>query len=63
MSKVSMVGKFTCVEGGSEAMEAAMADMVAASDDADGVEIYSYHRGEENVYCFFALMPPDPEMN
>ena len=55
MSKVSMVGKFTCVDGGSEAMEAAMADMIAASAQDDGVEIYSYHRSGENEYSFFAL--------
>lgn len=56
MSKVSMVGKMTCVEGQNEAMEAALVGMTAAASEEPGLEIYSYHRGEGNDYWFFALM-------
>jgi quinol monooxygenase YgiN len=30
--------------------------MVEAARDEPGVEIYSYHRGEDNTFWFFALM-------
>lgn len=56
MSKVSMLGKITCVEGKGDALEAAMADMVTASTEEAGVEIYAYFKGDENEYWFFALM-------
>lgn len=63
MSKVSMIGTFTCVDGENEAMEAAMAAQVAAAADAGGVELYSYHRaGENNSYCFFALFSDQAAM-
>ena len=56
MPKVTMIGKITCAEGKGEALEAAFAAMTAASREEDGVEIYSYHRGEGGDYWFFALM-------
>ena len=56
MSKVSVMGSFTCQEGKTEEMEAVLASMVEAARDEPGVEIYSYHRGEENTFWFFALM-------
>lgn len=56
MSKVSMLGKITCVEGKGADLEAAMAEMVAASGEVSGVEIYAYFSGDENEYWFFALM-------
>lgn len=55
MSKVSMVATFSCVEGKADEMDAVLADQVAAASQLDGVEVYSYHRGEGNQYSFFAL--------
>ncbi|HEV8296212.1 MAG TPA: putative quinol monooxygenase [Acidimicrobiales bacterium] len=56
MSKVSVVGTFTCQDGKAEEMEAVLAAMVEAARGEPGVEIYSYHRGEDNKFWFFALM-------
>ena len=56
MSKVSMFAKFSCVEGKGEEMDAALAAVVAASESVEGVESYSYHRGEDGTYWFYALM-------
>ena len=56
MSKVAMMGTFTCQDGKGEEVEAVLAAMVEAARDESGIEIYSYHRGEENTYWFFALM-------
>lgn len=56
MSKVSVFAKFSCAEGKGEEMDTALAEVVAASQGVDGVESYSYHRGEDGTYWFFALM-------
>ena len=56
MSKVTMMGTFSCQDGKTEEMEAVLAAMVEAASGEPGVEIYSYHRGEENTFWFFALM-------
>ena len=56
MSKVSMMGTFTCQDGKAEEMESVLTAMVEAARDEPGVEIYSYHRGEDNTFWFFALM-------
>lgn len=56
MSKVTMIGKISCADGKSDELEAAFAAMTAASHEENGVEIYSYHRGEGGQYWFFALM-------
>jgi quinol monooxygenase YgiN len=50
MSKVSMMGTFTCQDGKAEEMEAVLAAMVDAARGEPGVEIYSYHRGEQNTF-------------
>ena len=55
MSKVSMVATFTCAHGKGDEMDAVLTAQVAAAADLDGVEVYSYHRGEDNQYSFFAL--------
>ncbi len=62
MSKVSVMGTFTCQEGKAEEMEAVLATMVEAASGEPGVEIYSYHRGEENAFWFFALMADEESM-
>ncbi|MDE0066315.1 MAG: antibiotic biosynthesis monooxygenase [Acidimicrobiaceae bacterium] len=55
MSKVAMVATFTCAEGKNDEMDAALAAQVAAASELEGVEVYSYHRGEGSNYSFFAL--------
>ena len=62
MSKVSVMGTFTCQDGKAAEMEAVLAAMVEAASDEPGVEIYSYHRGEENTFWFFALMADEEAM-
>lgn len=62
MSKVSVMGTFTCQEGKADEVEAVLADMVEAAREEPGVEIYSYHRGEGNTYWFFALMTDGDSM-
>jgi quinol monooxygenase YgiN len=62
MSKVSVMGTFTCQDGKAEEMEAMLATMVEAARGEPGVEIYSYHRGEENTFWFFALMADEESM-
>ncbi len=56
MSKVSMIGTITCLDGTGDAMEAVLTRMVDAAREEPGVEIYSYHRGEGDTFSFFALM-------
>lgn len=56
MSKVSMIGSITCQEGKADEMAAVLASMTEAARDEPGVEIYSYHRGEDDTFWFFALM-------
>ncbi len=62
MSKVTMIGKIMCQPGKGEEMEAVFRDMAAACADEAGTEIYTYLRGEENTYWFFALMSSQEAM-
>ncbi len=62
MSKVAVIGTFTCQDGKAEEMEAVLTAMVEAASREPGVEIYSYHRGEENTFWFFALMADEESM-
>lgn len=62
MSKVSVMGTFTCHDGKAEKMEAVLAEMVEAAGTEPGVEIYSYHRGDGNTFWFFALMADEESM-
>jgi quinol monooxygenase YgiN len=62
MSKVSMIGSITCQEGKADEMEAVLVAMVDAAADEPGVEIYSYHRGDDNTFWFFALMADEASM-
>jgi quinol monooxygenase YgiN len=55
MSKVSMVATFSCADGKADEMDAVLTAQVVAAAELDGVELYSYHRGEGNAYSFFAL--------
>ena len=56
MSKVSMIGSFKCQKGKADEMAAVLAEMVEAAGSEPGVEVYSYHRGDDNMFWFFALM-------
>jgi quinol monooxygenase YgiN len=56
MGKVSVMGTLTCQDDKAEEMEGVLTAMVEAARGEPGVEIYSYHRGEENTFWFFALM-------
>ena len=56
MSKVSVFAKFSCQEGKGSEMDGALRAIVEASESVDGVESYSYHRGDDGTYWFFALM-------
>jgi len=62
MSKVSVMGTLACEDGKAEEMEGVLAAMVEAASGEPGVEIYSYHRGEENTFWFFALMADEESM-
>ena len=62
MSKVSMMGTFSCQDGKADDMEAVLRKMVEAASEEPGIEIYSYHRGEGNNFSFFALMSSQEAM-
>ncbi len=62
MSKVSMMGTITCQEGKADEMEVVLTSMVEAAHDEPGVEIYSYHRGDDDTFWFFALMADQESM-
>jgi len=49
-----MFGKFSCAEGKGEEMDAALAGVVAAIEPWDGTESYSYHKGDDGTYWYFA---------
>ena len=56
MSKVSVFTKFSCVAGKEKELEQALAELVDVVEGSNGVEVYSYHRGDDGSYWFFALM-------
>jgi len=62
MAKVSMIGTITCQDGKADEMEAVLTRMVEAASDEPGVEIYSYHRGPDDSFAFFALMTDESAM-
>ena len=62
MSKVSMMGTITCQPGKADEMAEVLASMVEAARNEPGVEIYSYHRGEDDNFSFFALMSSQEAM-
>jgi quinol monooxygenase YgiN len=51
-----MMGTISCRAGKADEMEGVLAGMVAAARHEPGVEIYSYHRDEDDGFWFFALM-------
>lgn len=62
MAKISMMGTLTCQDGKADEMEAVLTTMVEAAKGEPGVEVYSYHRGQENTFWFFALMADEESM-
>lgn len=62
MAKVSMLGTITCREGKEDEMASVLTSMVEAARDESGMEVYSYHRGEDGTFWFFALMADEEAM-
>lgn len=62
MGKVSVLGTLKCQDGKAAEMEVVLQSMVEAARGEPGVEVYSYHRGEENTFWFFALMADQEAM-
>lgn len=62
MGKTTMIGTITCQEGKGDEMAAVLAKMVDAAHQEPGVEVYSYHRGENDTFWFFALMADEASM-
>lgn len=56
MSKVTVLGRFTCKPEMLDAARRTLVRMVDAAHEEPGVEIYSYHEGEDGNFWFFALM-------
>lgn len=55
MTKISLIAKLPCAEGKNEEFEAALADLIEASNTEAGLEVYSAHKGEGNDYWFFEV--------
>ena len=57
MSKISLIAKLTAAEGRSDELRAALADLVDAADEEDGLEVYSVHAADDApaVFHFFEL--------
>ncbi|MDJ0852080.1 MAG: antibiotic biosynthesis monooxygenase family protein [Myxococcota bacterium] len=62
MSKVSVVGSIKCQKGKADKMAAVLTDMVEAARGEPGLEVYSYHRGPDDTFWFFALMADEESM-
>ena len=59
MPKHSLIAKLTCKEGRSDEFESGLATLIEVSNEETGLEIYSAHRGADNVYWFFELYTDD----
>ncbi len=55
MSKIAMIGTFSSQAGKADEMATVLAAQVEAASTLDGVEVYSYHRGEGEAFSFFAV--------
>jgi quinol monooxygenase YgiN len=62
MSKVAMIGTIKCQEGKGDEMQAVLTRMVEAAKSEPGVEIYSYSRGDDDGFYFYALMADHESM-
>ncbi len=61
-NKVSTMGTITCQESKADEMAAVLTAMTEAAGEEPGVEIYSYHRGPDDTFWFFALMTSQDAM-
>ena len=59
MSKHSLIAKLTCTDGRADEFESALGDLIEAANEEAGLEVYSAHRDEGNVYWFFELYTDD----
>ncbi|MGB1727713.1 MAG: putative quinol monooxygenase [Ilumatobacteraceae bacterium] len=60
MAKISLIAKLPCNEGMNDEFEAALANLIEASNEEAGLEIYSAHRANDsNDYYFFELYADD----
>ena len=59
MAKNSLIAKLVCVKGRNTEFEAELATLIEASNEEAGLEIYSVHRGADDVYWFFELYTDD----
>lgn len=61
MSKISVIAKLTAAEGKSSELEAVLANVIAASEEEEGLEVYSAHAAndEPGIYYFFELYRDD----
>ena len=57
MSKISLIAKLTAADGKADELERALAAVVAAGDEEEGLEVYSAHAADDEpgVYWFFEL--------
>lgn len=62
MPKKTMIGSFACRAGQGDAMAAVLLKMVEAARHEPGCEVYSYHRGPDDTFWFFALMTDEAAM-
>ena len=61
MSKISLIAKLTAADGKSSELEAALANVIAAAEEEEGLEVYSAHAANDDpgVYYFFELYRDD----
>lgn len=57
MTKISLIAKLTAADGKAEELQAALAPLAAAGAEESGLEVYSFHRSndDENVIYAFEL--------
>jgi quinol monooxygenase YgiN len=57
MSKITVLAKLTAAEGKAAELESALAGLIAAADEEDGLEVYSAHAvaDEPGSYWFFEM--------
>ncbi len=57
MSKLSLIAKLTAADGKADELAAALQQLIAASEEEPGLEVYSAHRdnADGNVFYFFEL--------
>lgn len=65
MSKISLIAKLTIAEGKNEEVEQRLAELIAAAEEEQGLEVYSAHRDNEdpNTYYFFEMYRDDEALS